>query len=335
MKMNDEFWRHNTVMVTGGSGFLGRRLVDALLSSSARVEVLDIANPTTQKGDFVFHQTDLCDLRGTIQILEERRPRVMIHLAGQAGVSACDERPAEAFERNVLCTFNVLEACRSYGEFDSIVVVSSNHVYGEQTAMPTLENAPLNGVGMYATSKLCGDILTRAYGKTYGLPVSIARITNSYGPDDPHAEHIITGSILSALQGEVPVIEQRGKDTKGYLYVKDTVNGILTLAEQTAVSPVLHGEAFNIVPDSPVSVKDLVKQIVAVVGLECEPIVLRPTAEYEEEYLDNRKARRLLRWTPQFSLLEGLVETVGWFREHSSQDSTGDQARNALANPES
>lgn len=316
MKMNHEFWRHNTVMVTGGSGFLGRRLVDALLSSSARVEVLDIANPTTQKGDFVFHQTDLCDLRGTIQILEERRPQVMIHLAGQAGVSACDERPAEAFERNVLCTFNVLEACRSYGGFDSIVVVSSNHVYGEQTAIPTLENAPLNGVGMYATSKLCGDVLTRAYGKTHGLPVSIARITNSYGPDDPHETHIVTGSILSALKGEAPIIEQSGKDTKGYLYIEDTVNGIIMLAEQTATRPKLHGEAFNIVPDNTTSVRDLVHEIIALAGRDFGPTILNPAAAYEVEHLDNSKARDLLGWAPQYTLRQGLMETVDSYREH-------------------
>ena len=89
---------------------------------------------------------------------------------------------------------------------------------------------------MYAASKLAGDVLARSYGKTYDLPVGIARMTNSYGGDDHHVAHIITATILSALKNERPVIKQSGKDRKGYLYIKDTAQGLLAVAEGVAGS---------------------------------------------------------------------------------------------------
>ena len=104
--------------------------------------------------------------------------------------------------------------------------------YGEQTTMPTSEDASLNGHGMYAATKLASDVLARAFGKSHGLPVGIARITNSYGGDDHHITHIVTATILSALKNESPIIKQSGRDRKGYSYIKDTVAGIMAIAEE-------------------------------------------------------------------------------------------------------
>jgi CDP-glucose 4,6-dehydratase len=316
--MNPDFWKGKKVLVTGGSGFLGRWLVRALLAGGAEIHVLDVAASAASPADYIFHGSDLLDLSATTKTLAALKPDVVIHLAGQPGVSACHDHPLEAFASNVVCTLNLLAACRSILEIKSIVAVSSNHVYGEQEQQPTPEDAPLNGAGMYATSKLCGDVIARCYGKTYGLPVSIARITNSYGGDDPHAGHIITATILAALKGERAVVKQSGKDTKGYLYVKDTVNGILVLAERTALQSELYGEAFNFVPDEPISVIELVRQIGAATGLNLEPEIQQPDADHEHENLDNGKARRLLDWRPEYSLQQGLIETVDWYRTQIS-----------------
>ena len=269
------------------------------------------------------------------RLLEATHPAVVIHLAGQPGVSTSHEQPVSAYESNVLATFNVLEAARrsrashtgDEGKLLSIVAVSSNHVYGHQEhreGRPTPESAPLNGEGMYAASKLCGDVLARCYGTSYGLPVGIARMTNSFGGDDHHVAHIITGSILSVLRGERPVIKQSGRDRKGYLYIEDTVEGLLAVAERVAGSAELAGEAFNLVPDEAVTTLDLVRAIVAAAGdaipARCvsegglEPIVQNPAAPCEEEFLDNTKARRLLGWRPQHDLAAGLRKTIAWYR---------------------
>ena len=315
--MNIDFWKHKRVLVTGGSGFVGRWVGRALRAAEADLHILDLAPPKQFEVPFTFHATDLRDLSATSRLLEASRPEVIVHLAGQPGVASSQENPLSAYESNVLATFNLLEACRHHGGLQAIVAVSSNHVYGEQHHLPTAEDAPLNGAGMYAASKLCGDVLARTYGKSYGLPVGIARMTNSYGGDDHHVTHIITGSILAALKGERPVIKQSGRDRKGYLYIKDTAEGLLAVAEGVARSTELRGESFNLVPNEAVTVLELVQAITVAVGTKLEPIVQTPAAPCEEEHLDNSKARRLLGWQPQFDLAAGLRETIAWYREQS------------------
>jgi CDP-glucose 4,6-dehydratase len=308
------FWNKKQVLITGGSGFVGRWVGRALAPRGAELQILDLAPPAGYEVRHRFHRADLRDLAATRRLLDESRPDVIIHLAGQPGVGTSHDNPVSAYESNVLATFNLLEACRQRGNVQAIVAVSSNHVYGDQHHFPTTEDAPLNGAGMYAASKLCGDVLARAYGKSYGLPVGIARMTNSYGGDDHHTAHIITATILAALRNETPVIKQSGRDRKGYLYIKDTGEGLLAVAAGVAASKELHGEAFNLVPDEAITVLDLVKKIIAAVGADLKPDVRQLTAPFEEEYLDNSKARRLLEWTPKFDLAAGLRETIAWYR---------------------
>lgn len=318
--MNDKFWKNKRVLVTGGSGFVGRWVGRALVAAGAEFRILDIVPPKGFSEPFTLHRADLRDLDAVARLLEETRPAVIIHLAGQPGVSVSHEQPVSAYESNVLATFNLLEGAkqmRTDGELLAIVAVSSNHVYGHQDHRPTLEFAALNGAGMYAASKLCGDVLARSYGKSYGLPVGIARMTNSYGGDDHHVAHIITGSILSTLRGERPVIKQSGRDLKGYLYIEDTVAGLLAVAEGVAGSTDLAGEAFNLVPDEAITTLELVRAIIAAADADLEPIVQNPGAAHEEEFLDNTKARRLLAWQPQYDLNAGLRKTIAWYRRSS------------------
>lgn len=302
--------------MTGGSGFIGRWVTRALASFNADVHILDMQSPAgLETVRHTYHHLDLRDQAAATLLLTNQRIQILVHLGGQADVAVCQQDPIAAYEKNVACTYTLLEACRIYGKLESVVAVSSNHIYGDQEHLPTIEDAPLNGSNVYATSKLCADVIARAYGKTLGLPVSIARITNTFGGDDPHVNHIITGSIISSLKGEVPVINRSGRDSKGYLYVKDTVNGLLTLAEQTALRPELHGEAFNFSPDSPICTKDLVQAIHSVTGSNSEIVIRQPLAPYEIEDLANSKACDMLGWTVRYSLLEALAETVSSFTE--------------------
>lgn len=312
--MNSAFWHRKRVLITGGCGFVGRWVCRALQTAEVDLHILDLTPSSHLEVKHAFHRTDLRDLTATCELLENVRPAAIIHLAGQPGVASSHDNPVGAYEANVLAAFNLLEACRRHGGVEGMVAVSSNHVYGEQRHQPTPEDAPLNGTGMYAASKLAGDVLARAYGKTYGVPVGIARMTNSYGGDDHHLAHIITATILSALKKEKPVIKQSGKDRKGYLYIKDTAAGLLAVVEGVAGAKGLRGEAFNLVPNEAIPVVDLVRTILATVGLQLEPEIQNPSAPHEEEHLDNSKARRLLGWTPQYDLAAGLRETLAWFR---------------------
>ncbi len=319
------FWQQKRVLVTGGAGFVGRWLVRELNLRHAEAHIVDLAPPRNFDTSHGFHAADLRDLAAVERLLSELQPAVIVHLAGLPGVAASQEQPEVAYESNVLATFNLLEAGRRQRQtrladatpLEAIVAVSSNHVYGHQSQRPTNEDAPLRGTGMYAASKLCGDALGRAYGKGYGLPVGIARMTNSYGGDDHHVSHIITGSILAVLRGERPVIQQSGHDRKGYLYIRDTVAGLLAVAEGVAHNGELRGEAFNLAPNEAVSTLELVRAIVAAAGSDLEPLVTNPKTAFENELLDNSKARRLLGWSPRFSLDAGLQETIAWYRERT------------------
>jgi UDP-glucose 4-epimerase len=115
------------------------------------------------------------------------------------------------------------------------------------------------------------------------------------------------------LKKERPVIKQSGRDRKGYLYIKDTAEGLLAVAEGVAATKDLRGEAFNLAPNDAVTVIDLVRAVQTALGSELEPEILNPQAHYEEEHLDNGKARRLLGWTPKYDLPAGLRETADWF----------------------
>jgi CDP-glucose 4,6-dehydratase len=314
--VNSKFWHRKRVLVTGGCGFVGRWLCRALRPAEVDLHVVDLASSLHLKEKHTFHGTDLRNLEATSALIDELKPAAIIHLAGQPGVPDSHANPVGAYEANVLATFNLLEACRRHSHAEAIVAVSSNHVYGEQHQRPTPEDAPLNGVGMYAASKLAGDVLARAYGKTYRVPVGIARMTNSYGGDDHHAAHIITATLLSTLKGERPVIKRSGRDRKGYLYIEDTAEALLAVAEGVAGSSEFYGEAFNLVPNESVTVIDLVRTILAAAGTSLEPEILSPDAPYEEEHLDNAKARKLLGWTPQHDLRAGLEKTLDWYSKH-------------------
>lgn len=324
--MNSAFWQRKKVLITGGCGFVGRWVCRALRPAEVDLHILDLAPSSHLEEKHTFHRTDLRDLTATTKLIADLQPAAIVHLAGQPGVQSSHDNPVGAYEANVLATFNILEACRRQGGVEAIVAVSSNHVYGDQHHLPTAEDASLNGAGMYAASKLAGDVLSKAYGKTYGVPVGIARMTNSYGGDDHHLAHIITATILSTLKNERPVIKQSGRDRKGYLYIKDTAEGLLAVAEGVAKNKDLRGEAFNLVPNEAVTVLDLVRTVLSSMGSKLEPEVLNPGAHCEEEHLDNSKAARLLGWKPKYDLPAGLKETVAWFADSPNSPLKGGAA---------
>ena len=307
-------WENRRVLLTGAGGFLSKVLLKELSSRGAQITAVDRVEPTVEYPNVNFVEGNVLETPIVVETLKKHDIQTCFHLAGMSSVKGCQENPAAAFEANCEATLTFLEGCRQYGKATEIVVTSSNHVYGDQNISPTPEDAPLNGFVAYAASKACGDIISRCYGKSYGLPVGVARITNTFGGHDPHTKHLITGTIASYANGERPVVRGSGNDTKGFLYIADTIAGLIALAENISDKQ-LAGEVFNFVPDSPMQVLKVVKRIGELMDSSLEPDVLGSSEhEDEHEHLSNAHAKKVLGWSPQFSYDEGFKQAIEDYR---------------------
>jgi CDP-glucose 4,6-dehydratase len=174
---------------------------------------------------------------------------------------------------------------------------------------------PLVGRHPYEVSKSCADLIAQSYHQTYGLVIGIARVGNVYGGGDLNWSRIVPGTIRAFLQGEPPLIRSDGTYLRDYIYVKDAARGYLRLAEGLD-DPRVRGEAFNFGTESHVTVLDLVHAIQRLTGCEhIAPRILdRAQGEIREQYLSCAKAREMLGWKLQFTLEQGLAETIEWYR---------------------
>lgn len=321
------FWHGRRVLITGANGFIMGWLMETLLDAGAEIVGYDRAVAAGAldlhpglRGRIQLVQGDLTDQPKIEKTMAEHGIQTLYHLAAQSSISISSRSPIPAFESNIRGTWCVLDAARSYGQLDSIAVASSLTAYGDQESSPYDESFPLNGNDPYAASKACTDIIARCYAATYRMPVAAARTANIFGPADPHLDHIIPGTLLSLLRGERPVIRSDGSPSKGYLYVSDVVDGYVLLGERAAGVDV-RGRAFNIHPDEPISVLDLVKLMTEVADRpDLEPLVTRQSPNQEHVWLANQRARRILGWEPKVSLRDGLAETLNWLRQHAGSE---------------
>jgi CDP-glucose 4,6-dehydratase len=316
-----DFWNGRRVLVTGISGFLGGWLARKLVDADAEVVGFDLDTVGVLPlhgldGTFPVIEGSVLELDAVSAALEENGIEVCVHLAGQSMIEGAAEGPLHTWDVNVRGTWIVLEACRLAPAIRSVATASSNHAYGPQSSYPHGEDAPFNQLDTYGASKASADLVTRTYARAYGVPAVAVRNTNSFGPADPHNTHIVTGSILSILKGERPVIRSDGRPTKAYLYAEDTVEGYLALCEAAALKQEVRG-GFNVTADEPISVIDLVRKLLEVAGSDLEPDIRGgPDPDPEYEYQLNQKVRRAGGWSPRFSLEEGLRRTLAWYREH-------------------
>ena len=181
--------------------------------------------------------------------------------------------------------------------------------------LPYREDAPVLGRHPYDVSKSCADLIAHTYANTYGTPVVITRCGNFYGGGDLNWNRIVPGTIRAVLRGERPVIRSDGQFIRDYFYVEDGAAAYTLLAERLAADPALAGQAFNFSNEIQVTVLDLTRRILSLMGSALEPdIQNRATHEIRHQYLSAAKARERLAWTPLFTLDEGLERTVAWYR---------------------
>lgn len=329
--MND-YWYEKKVFVTGATGMIGSFLVGELLRRSARVVALvkdaDPQSGLLRSGDVQKVSVvngALEDYWALENAINEFEIDTVFHLGAQTIVGAAHRSPLPTFEANVRGTYNLLEACRVHGDLvKGLVVASSDKAYGEQAELPYSEEMTLRGRHPYEVSKSCSDMLSQSYYNTYRLPVAIARCGNVYGGCDLNFSRVVPGTIKSLLHGERPVIRSDGKYVRDYVYVKDVVGAYIRLAEHLEDEGV-RGEAFNFSAESPMTVLEMVRAIQAVMDLEhLEPVILdRAGGEIRNQSLDATKARKILGWEPRYTLVDGLEETVAWYREFFGTEDEG------------
>jgi CDP-glucose 4,6-dehydratase len=322
LALNRAFWLDRPTLVTGATGLLGHWLVARLVASGADVTCL--VRDWVPESELVrSRQIDRVKVvRGDVrdrEVLEralgEFEIDTVIHLAAQTIVTIANRNPISTFETNIAGTWNMLEACRRSPTVKQIVVASSDKAYGDQDVLPYSEATSLQGTHPYDVSKSAADLIARTYAVSYGLPVTITRCGNFYGGGDLNWNRIVPGTIRSILRGQRPVIRSDGEYVRDYFYVQDGAAACTLLAEKMAGQPALKGEGFNFSYGLQVTVLDLVRRLLALMGSTLEPEIRgEATNEIRKQFLSAEKARKVLGWAPLYTLEQGLDRTIAWYK---------------------
>lgn len=323
--MTATFWRDRNVFVTGATGLLGSWLTEALVERGARVTCLVrdwVPESRLLASGALAHvrlvRGELEDYTVLLRALNEYEIDSVFHLGAQTIVGTAKRSALSTFEANIRGSWNLLEACRACGPaIQRVVVASSDKAYGSHDVLPYTEDAPLQGRFPYDVSKSCTDLISFSYHHTYGLPVAVTRCGNLFGGGDLNFNRLVPGTIRAALLGEHPVIRSDGTFVRDYFYVRDAVAAYLELAERLPEAPFV-GQAFNFGTETPVTVVDLVARILRLMGkAHLEPRILNQAShEIPAQYLDCTRARTMMDWRPTYTMDEGLLEAIAWYREH-------------------
>jgi UDP-glucose 4-epimerase len=310
-------WNGKSVLVTGGTGFLGSWLTERLVKKGAAVSVL-VEKECTRKA-CINHLSGIKQITGDVRDTElmERIVKgkdVVFHLAAITQVIYAIKNPFETFDVNLMGTLSILEALRK-DDSPFLVYMSTDKVYGEPKRLPIEADDPLSAKSPYDASKLAADRACYSYHKTYGTELSIVRSSNIYGGREANELRAVPDFVRSLLKSKPPVIRGSGMHERDYIYVDDIVSGLVSVAENSSKT---NGEAFVFGTGRPVSVLELAKISVKCSGLKVEPIVLgKPTpGEIDRQYISYKKAGEALGWQPKVSLEKGLSLTLKWFREN-------------------
>lgn len=315
----ENFWIGKKVLVTGASGFIGSWLAEELVARGA--DVTAFVNKSDPLGIEAIKHLELNIIDGNILDKDKVAEAVagkdyVFHLAAATQVLHVIKHPREAVDVNIDGTANVLDALRNNPK-TFLVFASTDKVYGEPIKVPIDESHPLVGKSVYDATKIGADRLVKAYGITYGVRSAIIRCSNIYGGRDANLLRIVPEFVLSILDGKPPIIRGSGEHIRDFMHVSDAVNAYLTVAEKQNVS---NGEEFNFGTGRPMKVTDITRMLIKSMGRNMEPIVSgnkSHQSEINSQYLDSRKAERLLGWKPTVELEDGLKMTADWYAQNS------------------
>ena len=305
------------VIVTGGAGFIGSHLIEELVRRDYQVIIIDdlstgrkenieelIGEPLT--GEVQFAQGSITDL----PLLQKLFQGVdcIFHLAAIPSVPRSLENPLACHEVNITGTLNVLLAAKD-SRVKKVIYASSSSVYGDTPTLPKTEGMLPTPQSPYAVTKLCGEYYCRVFEQVYDLPTVCLRYFNVYGPkQDPGSEYaaVIPKFMRRALDGNPPVIFGDGKQTRDFTYVRDTVKATILAAETEARG------VYNVGSGNRTTINELAKLILSLIGSHLEPIHQEPRPGDVRHSLADISKIKALDYNPDYSLREGLEETISY-----------------------
>jgi UDP-glucose 4-epimerase len=304
------------VLVTGGAGFCGSMLVANLIAEGAKVIVLDdlftgdLDNlPNHEDIEFVEGSVDDYDLIKKLT----GKVDVVFHLAAR-NIIASTQDPRGDYRVNIGGTFNVLLAARETGNVQKVVYSSSASVYGNPRYLPINEDDRINTLTPYSVSKLAGECYCISFYESYGLPVAVVRYSNVYGinqqPTNPYCG-VVSKFFDRVSHGQPPQIHGDGEQTRDFTFIEDTVEATTLVA----LSNKSDGEVFNVGTGVEHTVNNLAQSIIGLYDQNMQPeyVDKRDIDNIRRRILNIEKIRKMMRWTPRFTLVKGLEKTKAWY----------------------
>jgi len=310
--------RGKIVLITGGAGFIGSHLAEGVLEAGAeKVVVVDnlfvgkLANLSEIKNQVVFYQEDAADLHTMEAIVRNEKVEVIYNMATMALIYSFFN-PHTAYMINVKLADVLLHLLRN-GEFETLIHMSSSEAYGTALYAPMDENHPLNPTTPYASGKAAADMMVKSFCNVYDLDAVIIRPFNNYGPRqniDGSLAGIIPATVRRIKSGEKPFVEGDGQQTRDYIYISDTIRGLLQAYENDTI----RGEIINLGSGVEYKVIDILRNICNYMGYK--GVIEQRTervADVRRLCASSEKARKLLGFTYEVPFEQGIDKTLDWY----------------------
>lgn len=314
------------ILVTGGAGFIGSNFIFYMLDKHPDYKIICVDNltyagnlstlkPVMENKNFSFHKIDICDRDAIYELFEKEKPDIIVNFAAESHVDRSIENPEVFLDTNIIGTAVLMDACNKYG-IQRFHQVSTDEVYGDLPLdRPDLlftEKTPIQTSSPYSSSKASADLLVQAYHRTYGLPITISRCSNNYGPYQ-FPEKLIPLMIANCLADKPLPVYGEGLNVRDWLYVDDHCS---------AIDKIIHdgkdGEVYNVGGHNEMKNIDIVKLICEELG-KSEDLITYVTDRkgHDMRYaIDPTKIHDELGWLPETKFVDGIKKTIKWYLDN-------------------